>query len=177
MDAARTTPPETAVTECPGCRLEMPPGRGLYDGYYHVTPECWSVYLEVLEREFSNMVLFGRVHQLTVDTYAAQHAGGAHKAKSVCVHLVGLCVVVEHGVPPSRAARHLQWVAQHAAPYPEFEPPRTTGSSTVLDVALADGPREHEERVRAWATEVWESWGHMHDTIRGLAEASLVGVR
>ena len=43
--------------------------------YYNLSPECWSVYTEVLEAEYSNGLLFGQVHQLTVDAYAVQHAG------------------------------------------------------------------------------------------------------
>jgi len=69
-------------TVCPGCKLSMPENRSLtYDGYYTVSPECWNVYTEVLQAEFSNMVLFGQVHQLTVNTYAVQHAGGIQKSK------------------------------------------------------------------------------------------------
>ena len=39
-------------------------------GYYNATPECFSVYTEVLGSEFQNVLLYGQVHQLTVDTYA-----------------------------------------------------------------------------------------------------------
>jgi hypothetical protein len=61
-----------------------------YAGYYNTSPECWEVYTEVLGAEFSNAVLFGQVHQLTVATYAVQHAGGPHSEKSIGVHLTGL---------------------------------------------------------------------------------------
>ncbi len=59
-------------------------------GYYNGSPsvgastrKCWR---RILQR-----VLFGRVHQLTVDTYAVQHAGGLHPDKSVTVHLT-VCI-------------------------------------------------------------------------------------
>jgi hypothetical protein len=39
----------------------------VYDGYYNTTPECWSVYAEVLGEDFGNAVRFGKVHQLTVE--------------------------------------------------------------------------------------------------------------
>ena len=46
--------------------------------------------------------VFGQVHQLTVDAYAVQHAGGAHPDKSVGVHLCGLhLVLVQENAPPS----------------------------------------------------------------------------
>ena len=37
-----------------------------------------SLFEEVLAAEFQNPVLFRQIHQLTVDTYAVQHAGGQH---------------------------------------------------------------------------------------------------
>ena len=47
----------------PGCRLAMPrDARATYSGYYNCSAECWSVYTEVLEREYSNAVLFGQVY-------------------------------------------------------------------------------------------------------------------
>lgn len=49
-----------------------------YDGYYNCSAECWSVCTEVLGSEFGNALLFGHVHQMTVDTYALQHAEGAN---------------------------------------------------------------------------------------------------
>ena len=51
---------------CPGCGLELPLSGRVYAGYYHTSPECWSVYEEVLGTEFGNAPLFGRIHQLTV---------------------------------------------------------------------------------------------------------------
>ena len=79
---------------CPGCGLEMPISQRDYDRKFYASAECWSVFEEVLAAEFQSAVLFGQVHQLTVDTYAVQHAGGHHPDKSVCVHLVGLHLVL-----------------------------------------------------------------------------------
>ncbi len=55
-----------------------------------ILAECWQLYTEVLGDQFSNIVLFGQVHQLTVDAYAVQHSGGGHPDKSTAVHLSGL---------------------------------------------------------------------------------------
>src|SRR5215467_14647334 len=66
-------------TVCPGCGLAMPKRlEATGHEYINASPECWSVYTEVLEAEYSNPLLFAQVHQLTVDTYAAQHPGGKH---------------------------------------------------------------------------------------------------
>ena len=85
-------------TICPGCGLTMPARTSATKrGYYNTSDECWDLYTEVLGSEYSNAVLFGQVHQLTVDAYATQHAGGPHPDKSVAVHLLGLYLAFERG--------------------------------------------------------------------------------
>jgi len=153
---------------CPGCGLEMPASGRDYDRKFHASAECWSVFEEVLAAEFQNAVLFGQVHQLTVDSYAVQHAGGSHPDKSVCIHLVGLHLVLERGVAPVRVAPRLQRLAGSAT-WPHLEPPGEQASLTVRDVALAGSPEAHALRVRAWAAQVWRAWTPHHATARELA--------
>jgi hypothetical protein len=158
---------------CPGCGLEMPMGEQSYDRKFHASAECWSVFEEVLAAEFQNPVLFGQVHQLTVDTYAVQHAGGQHPDKSVCVHLVGLHLMLEQSLAPVEVPRKLQRLAIRAS-WPHLDPPEERASLTVCDVALADSPQTHALRVREWATQVWRAWSPHHDVARELAK-DLVG--
>jgi len=75
----------------------------IYYGYFNASPECWMVFTEVLEAEFSNAVLFGQVHRLTVDAYAVQHAGGPHPDKSIAVHLSGLHLMPSKASVPQRS--------------------------------------------------------------------------
>lgn len=147
----------------------MPSGEGVYEGYYHASPECWSVYCEVLGAEYQDAVLFGRVHQLTVDSYAAQHAGGPHPDKSVCIHLVGLHLALEHGIAPPEVPAGLQALARVVRAWPRFEPPEGFGSITALDVALARSAEEHASLVRSWAQETWERWKPHHAAVAALA--------
>ena len=158
-----------ANTTCPSCRLEMPRGELAYDGYFHCSSECWSVCTGVIGAEFENMVLFGQVHQLTVDAYAVQHAGGSHPDKSVDVHLVGLHLQLERGVRSPDVAPRLQSLVGGVATWPHFAPPARHGELTILDVALAGSPLEHAKRVRAWAQDVWNTWGPHHEAIDELA--------
>ena len=147
---------------CPGCGLELPERGAVYAGYYHASPECWSVYGEVLAAEFQNPVLFGQVHQLTVDTYAVQHAGGRHPDKSVCVHLVGLHLVLEQRVPPAQVPPQLQRLVANSTSWPHFTPPDERVRHTVFDVASAGTAAEHAQRVHAWAAAVWSGWQAHH---------------
>ncbi|HKO54787.1 MAG TPA: DUF5946 family protein [Thermoanaerobaculia bacterium] len=152
---------------CPGCHLVMPRREGLPPGgYYNMSPECWSVYTEVLAAEYSNAVLFGQVHQLTVDAYAAQHAGGPHPDKSVDVHLVGLYLVIEKGIKPTEVPPMLQRMAEYVKEWPHFEAPQTEWGITILDVALAD---DHIGKVREWSGAVWRAWEARHAEVAELA--------
>jgi len=147
----------------------MPPSERSYDRKFCASPECWSVFEEVLAVEFQNPVLFGQAHQLTVDTYAVQHAGGRHPDKSVCIHLVGLHLALERGVAPVEVPRQLQRLAKRAS-WPHLEPPVQRASLTVCDVALAASPHAHALRVREWAAQVWRVWSPHHERARHLAE-------
>lgn len=155
-------------SKCPGCGLELPRSSYPYEGYFHASRECWSVFNEVLEREYQDAVLFGRVHQSTVDAYAAQHAGGPHPDKSVCIHLVGLHLVLERGLPPPEVPPRLQRLAARTTGWPHFAPPADRGLLTVLDVALAGSPEEHALQARAWAEGVWRAWAPHHAAIAEL---------
>lgn len=159
---------------CPGCGLHMPiSDRAAYQGYYNTSPECWDVYTEVLGSEFSNAALFGQVHQLTVDTYAVQHAGGGHPDKSIAIHLSGLHLVLERGMAPPSVPRLLQSLAAAVQAWPHFPPPAGRGALTDLDVALSDSVEAHIKTVREWAGKVWEAWSPYHVEVAGLVSGHL----
>jgi hypothetical protein len=145
----------------------MPLSERSYDRKFHASAECWSLFEEILAAEFQNPALFGRVHQLTVDSYAVQHAGGKHPDKSVCIHLAGLCLVLECGVAPVEVPPLLQRIANRAS-WPHLDPPEARASLTVYDVALADSLQTHVQRVREWAGQVWQAWSPHHGVAREL---------
>ncbi len=157
------------MRSCPGCGIEMPRSEQSYDRKFHASAECWSLFEKVLAAEFQDPVLFGEVHQLTVDAYAVQHAGGRHPDKSVCVHFVGLQLVLEGGVAPTKVPPLLQRLVAGRASWPHLEPPEDRASLTVRDVALADSAQTHAARVREWAAEVWQAWERHHDVARELS--------
>ncbi|MEE8143729.1 MAG: DUF5946 family protein [Planctomycetota bacterium] len=154
---------------CPGCGLQMPLSDAVVNrGYYNTSPECFSVYTEVLGDEFGNVLLFGQVHQLTVDTYAVQHAGGVHPDKSIDVHLVGLYLGLERGLTSTRVPKLLKRLADTVSYWPHFPPPTETGSVTVLEVALADSVEAHMKLVREWAGQLWDAWSPYHAEVTAL---------
>lgn len=157
------------MRSCPGCGLEMPLSERIYDRKFHASAECWSAFEEVLAVEFQNAVLFSQVHQLTVDAYAVQHAGGQHPDKSVCIHLAGLHLMLERSVPPVDVPPRLQRLASRTS-WPHLDPPDARAPITVFDVALAESPETHALRVREWAAQVWRVWSPHHDVARDLAK-------
>jgi hypothetical protein len=163
------------MTRCPACGLVMPPRPELSShAYYHASAECWNVYSEVLGAEYANAVIFGQVHQLTVDAYAVQHAGGAHPDKSVGVHLAGLYFVIERGVAPALVPPLRQKLVDTMDPWPHFHPPEVEWPLTVYDVAVVAGESEpHVAAVRAWSRSVWDAWREHHAAVEGFAAAVL----
>ena len=158
-------------TICPGCGLSMPASTSaVYEGYFNVSGECWSVFTEVIGQEFADAVLFGQVHQLTVDAYAVQHAGGRHPDKSVAVHLSGLHLALERGLRPPTIAPRLQRLASRveADPrlsWPHLKPPADRGAITVFDVAMADSFDSRVTIGREWARTVWATWSDHHAAV------------
>ena len=160
----------SAEIVCPGCGLSMPRREAAtYHGYYNASPECWLVYTEILATEYSNAVLFGQIHQLSVDSYAVQHAGGSHPDKSVDVHLCGLHLVLVQGAKPVTVPPMLQRLASVVDRWPHFVPPPLVSSITVLDVALAKAMSDHIEIVQRWSRLVWDGWSEHHDAVAALA--------
>ncbi|QDT96346.1 DUF5946 family protein [Gimesia aquarii] len=160
--------------QCPGCRLRMPANTAAaYDGYYHCSPECWSIYSEVLGTQFSNAIIFGQIHQMTVDAYALQHAGGSHKNKSITIHLAGLHAAYNLGIPQTQIPRLLQRLANHIQHWPYYVPPQSTGPLTAFDIALASTMEEHILRVKKWADFVWDAWSDHHTKIASLVSSHL----
>jgi hypothetical protein len=146
----------------------MPLSGATYDRKFHSSAECWALFEEVLAVEFQDPALFAASHQLTVDTYAVQHAGGRHPDKSVCIHLVGLYLVLREAVAPTDVPPLLQRLATRAS-WPHLLAQRRA-RLTVYDVAAVASTQEHVPRVREWAEEVWQSWSAHHGVVRELAK-------
>jgi hypothetical protein len=49
---------------------------------------------------------------------------------------------------------------------PPLAPPADRGRITIADVHGAEDVDQHAERVREWASCVWESWREHHDWVR-----------
>jgi len=136
-----------------------------YEGRYNCSAECWELYTEVLAAEFENAMLFGQVHQLTVDAYAVQHAGGRKPDKSLAIHLAGLYLMLERGVRPASVLPIFQKLATEVRDWPRFQTPEPVPAITVWDIALAGSDGEHAAKVREWARSIWQAWTKQHGEV------------
>lgn len=152
---------------CFSCGGEYPDIKGPVHRYMKSSPGCWAVYGEVLAREYGNPEFF-QVHRLTVDAYAVQHPGSTDRQSihSVGVHLVRLCLFLEHGLSVENANHAMLEAATKKHRFAWLEPPESMGAITAADVAKAGSAAEHEALVRAWAQSSWDAWSFHHPTIR-----------
>lgn len=156
------------TAKCSSCGGMYPDVEGPTHRYMRSSPGCWSVYGEILAREYSNPELL-RVHRLTVDTYAVQHPGGEDRQsiQSVGVHLVRLCLFLEHGLTAETANAAMLEAGKRKHAFTWLAPPAALGKLTAADIAQASTPRDHRAAVRAWAKCAWDAWSVHHATIRG----------
>ena len=155
------------LVPCFGCGGLFPDIEGPTHFYAESSPGCWAAYGEVLAREYSYPA-YGRLHRLTVDTYAVQHPGrpGPQAIQSVAGHLISLYLILEQDHTMDQGARALGLVTQTKGRYSWLDPPSSRGSVTVADVQRAQCVEEHLAWVRQWAESAWQAWASHHTVVR-----------
>ena len=165
---------EMGPSACPGCGIVLPSFDGAVHPYMEASPACWHLFREVLAREYSDAA-YREVYRLAVDAYAVQHPGrdSRQAIQSVGVHLVRLCLFMEHGLDPGSANDAMLKAAKAKALYHKLERPAHLGKITVADVASTTGVEQHKAAVRAWAHSAWSAWAVHHHTVRRWAEVGV----
>jgi hypothetical protein len=104
---------------------------------------------------------------LVVDAYAAQHPGGGvlpQQVESVGLHLMTLCLFLEHSVDPSLgAALHRRMVRRPTFRRLERSGP---GELTWAHVATASPVDAARDAAYAWAGAVWDTYRGEQPTVR-----------
>lgn len=152
---------------CPGCGLIHPPADGPTHATMGASPGCWSLFSEVMGREYADPERWP-VHALSVDAYGAQHPGppSTKAARVLGAHLMGLALVIERGLPVERGARMRKTIVDRLGDgLTWLQPPAIPAELTIAHVAGATDAADHRERVRAWAVDVWRTWTPHHDTV------------
>lgn len=153
--------------ECFSCGALVPNIEGPVHRYMVSSPGCWSMYGEVLAREYSDVAFF-RNHRLTVDAYALQHPGNPspQSIQSVAVHLGSLFLVFERGSELGEAATKIKRLSRHKTEFSWLKPPVGLGSISVQDVWISEGVNAHLDAVKEWAAATWAAWGQHHAQIQ-----------
>lgn len=164
-----------AADECPGCAVRLPGVVGPAHPYMTCSPACWMRYGELLAAQYSDPDRMS-FHQLIVDSYAVQHPDGTdpRAIRSVGIHLMTLCLVLERGADPALGPRlHRQMVDRPV--FHHLVPPPSRGRLTALDVPLDGDPQAVRRAVYDWAGEAWTAWSTHHDTVRQWIDGSGLG--
>ena len=174
----------TASTACPGCGLIMlseapaltPSSDTTYPDGLIASPGCRRLFEQLLARDYSD-ARYRRLHQLVVDSYAAQHGRGESRRQiqTTALSLMTLCLFVEDGADPSAGPRLHRLMVANRPDFFWLAPPEFTDESTVADVSDAGDEAEYEKRLRKWAAEVWAAWAPHHETIRAWNRFALGG--
>ena len=90
-----------------------------------------------------------------------QHPGVPERRaiQSVGVHLVGLCLVLNHGLSPERLSDTLQRILAQPPTWEWLDPPVPNGSSTITEVGRATDAGDARVAIEAYVRGVWESLG------------------
>lgn len=152
---------------CDGCGAWVAVSDGPTHEYIGASPGCWSIYMDVLGREYGPYG-FPECHRLTVDAYAVQHPGipSRRSTQSVAAHLIALHLVLDRSVRPRAVTAHLRSIVHNAGRFVWLEPPSFTGTLSILDVAAANDLAAHERVVWRWAASVWAAWAPHHAAVR-----------
>ena len=123
--------------------------------------------------EAEHLGQLGRLHQLTIDAYGAQHGGPAVPAIAVPFGLIGLHLAFDEGMTGNMVRAAHQYLANGPREWPVFGSPSAPAWLTIADVAGAAGPDDHAQRVERWARSVWDAWRPDHSRILAWADAAL----
>jgi len=137
---------------------------------------CLNLFEEILAKEFSDY-RYGRIHRLTVDAYSLQHPDKYMRSgKSFAAHLTGICAAVEREDVFTVNRVVQKWLSTNPQINKPAHIPERRGALTISYIHTAGDAKEHIERVREWALDVWSAWSEHHDLARRLISEAISNV-
>lgn len=163
----RQEPDRAPAGTCPGCGSADPEVTGPPPAELVASAACYDRFTALLARSYRDPGA-RRLHQLIVDAYVAQHAGGRSRreVQQVALCLMTLCLFCEDGCDPADGPALHQQMVRRRPPFRWLQPPSGHGPLTAADALAAQGPAEQERVLRRWAEQVWRSWAAHHATVR-----------
>jgi hypothetical protein len=150
---------------CPGCGVTLPSSNQEMDTEFHASAACRQLCYEL---SYYTLSLHDEyfIHQLVVDTYAAQHADEHAKPIRTAFALIGLYLVCEKGYTGKQVQDAHKKLADQSKIWPIFSIPQKKARLTVADV-LARSDEEKVSAIQEWCQSVWEIW---KDEIQAIEE-------
>jgi Family of unknown function (DUF5946) len=150
---------------CPGCGERLPESHGATHPYVGASSACWTRFAHVN----ATLPPATPLRRLVTDAYMVQHPGVPERRaiQSVGVHLVALCLVLDHGLPPEKLSSALQRIVARPPAWRWLDPPVPNGSSTITEVGRAAETGDTRVAVEAYVRGVWQAWAAHHDTVAG----------
>jgi len=157
---------ETLI-KCYGCGASVENITGQPHKYIGATQGCWSLYGEILAKEYGEYGYPELTHRLTVDTYAIQHPGkpGRQSIQSVNIHLISLYAILNKNFDGQKATKLIGDLLSKQPTFEWLDPPVPNGTKTVKYVLAAMNKQEHEQLVREWADDVFKCWYSKHKKV------------
>jgi hypothetical protein len=160
---------ELDYRDCPGCGLHLLVSDAPTDERYNASPECLEIHGELTgytvmrrDKDF--------IHQLLVDTYAAQHSDPRQPPIGLAFALIGLHLACDMGYT-GRQVQHMHTLlARRSKTWPTFARPTHLDALTVLDVLHAQPGEQRDAMLRRWAQSVWDVWSQEHARVKSLLE-------
>jgi len=116
------------------------------------------------------------LRRLITDAYMVQHPGVPERRaiQSVGVHLVGLYLVLERGIPPADLSNALQRVLARPPEWRWLDPPAPNGPLTMasLVTVLEQPGGALDDAIEAYVRGVWAAWSADHDQVAVWAQAA-----
>lgn len=153
------------MAHCPGCGVSIPNEEEI-DKKYNALVACVTL---CGEASFYTLSLGDSyfIHQLLVDTYAAQHAGPIVKPISTAFALIGLYLIFEKNYTGREVQKAHMILAQKNKQWPHFILPSEKARLTVQDVVQAQDS-EKQEMIKKWGKAVWDIWKAEHEQVINL---------
>lgn len=135
--------------------------------YIGAIAECWDVYGEILNKEFSDPAYF-KVHRTTVDAYGAQHIGNQEDRRarqSANVHLIALYLTISQKTSREEVLTFIRNATKIKRDWPPLSQLKNPQWLTAQDIVKADTPSSHTHLVTRWGQSIWEAYEDCHGDI------------
>lgn len=148
---------------CPGCKLHLAYQQLAPSERYNASGECLELFNQLSARTFAFQHPDFH-HQLSVDAYGAQHAGGVSRNITTAYALIGLYLALEKNYT-GRQVQHIHSIIPRQS-WEKLTPPDPAGALTVADVLKATTEEELYGAMKKWGQSVWDSWQAQHAWVK-----------